>query len=82
MGRPKGYTMSIEQKQAIKDGMLNYYQTMSKEQKIRREKANDKIREFWRMYKEEKEKEYQLAEENWILMMAKQIIEDRENNKE
>lgn len=58
MGRPKGYKMSEEQKQAIKDGILNYYQTMSEEQKIKRKKANDKIREFWRMYKEEKWKEY------------------------
>lgn len=58
MGRPKGYKMSIEQKQAIKDGMLNYYQTMSEEQKQRREMANNNIRKFWRLYKEEKWREY------------------------
>lgn len=80
MGRPKGYKMSAEQKQAIRNGILNYYQTMSAEQRARREMANNKIREFWRLYKEEKEKEYQKAEENWILMMAKQIIEDRKDN--
>ena len=74
--------MSDEQKKAIKDGMLNYYQTMNKEQKARRDKANDKIRDFWKLYKEEKEKEYQKAEEEYILMMAKQIMKERQNNKE
>ncbi len=58
MGRPKGYQMSIEQKKAIKDGMLNYYQTMTEEQKARRAKANNKIREFWKLYKDERWKEY------------------------
>lgn len=81
-GRKKGYVMSEEQKQAISKGMLNYYNTMSVEQKTRRDKANNKIREFWKIYKEEKEKYYQKAEENYILMMANRIIEERQNNKD
>lgn len=58
MGRKKGYIMSEEQKQAISKGMINYYNTMSNEQKTRREKANNKIRKFWKLYKDEKWKEY------------------------
>lgn len=58
MGRAKGYKMSDEQKQAIGEGMRNYYQTMSKEQKVRREHANNKIREFWKLYKDERWKQY------------------------
>lgn len=58
MGRPKGYKMSTEQKEAIRDGILNYYQTMNAEQKARREKANENIRQFWKIYKAEREKQY------------------------
>ena len=58
MGRPKGYKMSNEQKEAIRDGILNYYQTMTEEQKTRRAKANENIRQFWKIYKAEREKQY------------------------
>lgn len=58
-GRKKGYIMSEEQKQAISQGMKNYYETMTPLQKIVREKANENLREFWRRYKKEMELKYE-----------------------